>query len=74
MGGVNKSWVVWGSRGRYFIRKGGGVWVTEIRCFRVHMHNVFSPLYEVRGSPIGGGGGSDPQDPLPMDPPLGSCR
>ena len=36
---------------------------------RAHMHSVFFLLYEVWGSPKGGGV-PDPQDPPPQDPPL----
>ena len=51
-------------------RKWGEVWVLKCGVFA---RNVFSPLYEVWGSPKKGGGvGPDPQDPPPpsLEPPL----
>ena len=48
-------------RGGYRIsEKGGGgsvsVLTTKTRCFRAHTRDVFSPLYEVLGSPKRGRG------------------
>ena len=45
--------------------KGGSGLNTKTRGICVHACDIFVPLFEVLGSPKGGGdgGGSDPQDP-----------